>query len=74
MRISTPAGTAAGYGADTLSGFERYELTHHADTFRGGDLDEAVDGSAGDDTITTAGGDDHVLIGTGATTAQHRSG
>lgn len=65
VHIDAVAGTATGYGTDTLSRFERYDLTRSADTFRGSDVSEVVDGRGGDDTITSAGGNDQVSFGIG---------
>lgn len=66
VRLDAPGGTATGYGSDTLSGFEKFDLTRNTDVFRGRDVSEVVNSLGGDDTITTAGGNDLVWVGTGA--------
>lgn len=65
VTIDTAAGTATGYGTDTLHGFDYFSLTNNADTFRGRDVIERVYAYGGDDTIWTAGGNDRVVIGIG---------
>jgi Ca2+-binding RTX toxin-like protein len=74
VHIDAIGGTATGYGADTLTRFEKYDLTRSADTFRGREVSEFVDSRGGDDTITTAGGNDVVWVGAGATRVSAGSG
>jgi len=64
--IDAVAGTASGYGSDTLRGFESYVLTGRSDTFYGRDAAERVSCWGGSDTIFTAGGNDRVRVGSGA--------
>lgn len=64
--IDAAAGTATGYGNDTLHGFDSFSLTNEADTFHGRDVIERVYSYGGGDTIWTAGGNDRVVIGIGA--------
>jgi Ca2+-binding RTX toxin-like protein len=64
--IDTAAGTASGYGSDTLRGFDQFRLTGHDDTFRGRGTAELVDAYGGSDTIWTAGGNDRIGVGIGS--------
>lgn len=65
VNVDLEAGTATGWGTDTLVGITSVVGTEFADVLRGSNGFNCFDGLAGDDVLAALGGDDCVYGGTG---------
>ena len=65
VSVDLEAGTATGWGSDTLVGIQSVVGTQFADMLRGSDEYNCIDGLAGDDAILAFDGDDCVYGGPG---------
>ena len=66
--VNLDAGTAEGWGDDTLAGFENVFGTEMADIITGSSVDNRLFGAGGNDTLSGGAGQDILAGGTGSDT------